>query len=299
MVNESIKIIFDHIIGKSTFHYGFTIPQNMYQYFSIPEKGYRKKINLIYYPNLKTEAWLNRVKNKYGHLQVRYDGKYGEGFKNWLKKVFKYSYDKTSNLNEFIQIKIVNHNLLEIEPFPITRKRKLHFSKILTHNIKEEVLISDGRFIELVKSIRGVTFKELERQMYYNLSIKNELIQRGWSFEQKVVNDKNIRLKCDYRKDDFQIEVEFGNARTYYQDIIKFVMSYNAGLINLGGLLVPSKSFSKHLCHLGYLNAMKRYNGKEAKYSGMMNFNKAINEFRYIKDIFNIPFFIIGINYYL
>jgi hypothetical protein len=92
------------------------------------------------------------------------------------------------------------------------------------------------------------------------------------------------------------LEVEFGNARTYYQDIIKFVMSYNVGLIKWGGLLVPSVEFAKHLCHLGHLKALEKSKGKKSKYGGMMEFNKAVVEFRYIKNIVNIPFFIASIN---
>lgn len=73
-------------------------------------------------------------------------------------------------------------------------------------------------------------------------------------------------------------------------------MSYNVGLIKIGGLIVPTSTFANHLCHLGEMNANINAVGKLSKYSGMMNFGKAGFEFRYISKIFNIPFFIIGLS---
>ena len=286
---------FTHIIGKSTLKYGFTVPKKMYDQFDLPEKGCRKEIELLFDTNQRTKAWLKRLNNEYGHLQVRYDGSYSENFKNWLKEKFESQNIDAKNLNDFIKIEIINPQLLNIIPFPIS-KEKLYVSEILTHNLSIEKLISDLRFVEIIESIRSVTYKNLERQAYYNSVIKKELMMRKWLSEQRVVGDKNIFLKCDFRKDELQIEIEFGNARTYYQDIIKFVMSFNVGIIKVGGLIVPSKSFSNHLCHLGHLKAVEKSKGKKSKYSGMMNFEKAANEFNYIKKIFNIPFFIIGIN---
>ncbi len=115
--------------------------------------------------------------------------------------------------------------------FPLIDNNFLCFEDIITHNIQEVSLISDEKFIEIVESIRSVQFRGYERQMFYNRQIKQELIKRGWLSEQQVVEDKQVRLQCDFRKEDFQLEVEFGNARTYYQDIVKFVMSRNVGLV--------------------------------------------------------------------
>ncbi len=144
-------------------------------------------------------------------------------------------------------------------------------------------------------TIRKIQFLRNERQFYYNSEIKKGLIKKKWLCEQPVVNDKNIRLKCDYRKEDLQLEVEFGNARTYYQDLIKFVISYNAGIIRIGGLIVPSNNFAKHLCELGRRNATFQSN-RIRSYSGMMDFKKASLEFKYIKELFRIPFFILSID---
>ena len=46
----------------------------------------------------------------------------------------------------------------------------------------------------------------------------------NWQKEGKAIPE--LDLKYDYRKAVVQVEVEFGNARSYYQDYIKFMLSY-------------------------------------------------------------------------
>jgi hypothetical protein len=290
-------MIFKHIVGKSTFKYGFTIPKKIYNYLEIPEKGEKREIQLLYGKNQKSAVWLCRLNNAVGHLQVRYEGKCGESFKKWLKEIFVKSWENNeSNFNEYFEVIISNNNNLLIKEYPLNNKF-LCLENIIVHKINEATLFSDEKFIEIIESIRTVEFHETERQMFYNTEIKKELAKKDWLTEQRVVEDKKIGLKCDFRKDNFQLEVEFGNARTYYQDIVKFVMSYNVGLIKIGGLLVPSAKLARHLCELGRFNAIQKSKGKRSSYSGMMDFNKATVEFRYIKDVFNIPFFIMSISY--
>ena len=93
------------------------------------------------------------------------------------------------------------------------------------------------------------------------------------------------------------LEIEFGNARGYYQDLIKFMMAYNSKYIDIGGLIVPSEKFAKHLCSLGKQEAIKKYKNPQKTYSGMATFEKINREFKYIKDLFKIPMFIISIDY--
>jgi len=287
---------FKHIIGKSSFKQGFTIPKSIYSHISLPEKGHHRTIQLLFGKNQTVKAKFYRIDNSVGHLQVRYESNEGENFRNWLKTTFSNTWNNPKpNCNEYFEVVIVNDDLLEIKEFPLIKNNSLCFNSMITHKISENELIDDEHFIELIESMRCIQFQKSERQIYYNAEIRKELLKRNWLSEQKVVNDKRIRLKCDFRKNDFQIEVEFGNARDYYQDLVKFVMSYNAGFIKIGGLLVPSGIFSKYLCYLGHINALKKSGGRKSQYSGMMNFDKAVLEFEYIKNIFNIPFFIIEI----
>lgn len=292
-------MIFRHIIGKSTFKYGFTIPKKFYSNLIVPEKGSRRKINLIFGENYNCSAWLCRLNNLPGHLQVRYDGKYGSPFISWLKDKFKKTFQTEIQLfNEFIEIKLLDNENFIVKEFPLSLKNYLYFSDIITHKLDPDILSHDQRFLDIVQAVRSIPFEEDKRQMHYNLRIKKELSVSGWLNEQRVVNDRKVKLKCDYRKENFQLEVEFGNARTYYQDIIKFVMAHNSGLIELGGLIVPSSKFARHLCTLGSKNAYNKSDGIRTKYSGMMDFNKAEGEFPYIKNIFITPFIVLSLDYH-
>ena len=100
-------------------------------------------------------------------------------------------------------------------------------------------------------------------------------------------------MKFDFRKDAVQAEVEFGNARSYYQDYIKFMLSYLSRQIQLGLLITPTLGFANTLCEIGKCKALQR--GRKS-YSGMMHFEKAYKEFIYLKPIFDMPIVILGID---
>lgn len=243
-------------------------------------------------------AKLYHIANAVGHLQVRYGSQDGAIFRNWLTETFSAtSRNPEDNLNEFIEITILEDSLFRIEAFPLSRSNTLYFGDLCIHQLDRNELFGDERFLEIIETVRSIQFLKEERQKYYNQELKTRLTERDWLSEQPVVNDKRIGLKCDFRKDDFQLEIEFGSARTYYQDIIKFELAYQAKFIKVGGLLVPSATFAKHLCHLGHKNALQKSDGLKSGYSGMMNFNKAALEFEYIRNIFDIPFFIMEIKH--
>ncbi|MBD3323251.1 hypothetical protein GF339_01630, partial [candidate division KSB3 bacterium] len=220
---------FKHIVGDSTFRQGFTIPKKIHQYLSLPDKGYNRKVEILFGNNQTIWAKLYRINNKVGHIQVRYENKHGEKLRNWLIKTFPSTQNNpNTNVNEYFEVAILNDNLLKIIPFPLLTNNTLCFEDIVTHKINDAKLVQNEHFIEIVNAIRSIQFQKTERQIYYNSEIKRKLLNQNWLSEQPVVNDKRIRLKCDFRKAGFQLEVEFGNARTYYQDLIKFAMSYNA-----------------------------------------------------------------------
>jgi hypothetical protein len=95
------------------------------------------------------------------------------------------------------------------------------------------------------------------------------------------------------RKDSIQVEVEFGNARAYYQDYIKFMLSYFSKQIHLGILVTPTLGFANVLCEIGKQKALQR--GRKT-YSGMMHFEKAFKEFHYLKPLFDMPIVLLGID---
>ncbi len=122
-------------------------------------------------------------------------------------------------------------------------------------------------------------------------SIEKAFLANEWQKEIKAIPD--LDLKCDYRKMSIQVEVEFGNARAYYQDYIKFMLSYSSKQINLGILITPTLGFANVLCEIGKQKALQR--GRKT-YSGMMHFEKAFKEFQYLKALFDMPIAILGID---
>jgi hypothetical protein len=288
---------FNHIIGKSTLAQGFTIPKSAYSYISLPEKGEKRIITLVYAKNRRTQVLLRRLNNSPGHVQIRYDGKTGLQFRQWLLESFSEIENENLNkINNSLNIIIINDDTWEITTSTTHKRNTLYFTDIRVQNIRENHLLSLEQFAEITSSVRNIDFIQEKRQDYYNDKICKELSTKGWLKEQKIVEeDPNIRLKCDFRKDMWQLEVEFGNARTYYQDIVKFAISYSAGLMKIGGLIVPDYLFANHLCQLGKKNAIENRSSPSAQYSGMIHFNKVVNEFEYIKRIFRIPFFIAAV----
>lgn len=176
-------MVFSHIIGKSTFTYGFTVPKSMHRYFPELNKGEKRKISLIYDRTKVVYAWLKKVNNSYGHLQIRYDGLYAEEFRSWLKKTFIKSLNSHINLNEYFQVQIIDLDSISIIPYPLTGTDTLCFTEIITHKIGLQSLLSDDRFIEIVESVRNIPYEEFKRQSFYNSMIQSELIQRGWMIE--------------------------------------------------------------------------------------------------------------------
>jgi len=168
---------FKHIIGKSTFRYGFRIPKNARDVLDVPKKGEKRKVELLYGENQKISAWLCRVNNSIGSLQIRHDGKYGEPFKSWTRETFVKSWNSANaNINEYFDVTILNNTTFLIKESPLSENKYLAFGDIITHNIREATLFADYKSIEIIESIRAVKFQEHERQMYYNKQIKKELI---------------------------------------------------------------------------------------------------------------------------
>jgi hypothetical protein len=287
---------FTHIPRKSTHTYGITVPKSAYPFLELPLKGDKRKIRLEFGNGEAIDAWLRHLNNTLGHVQIRYDGSIGDAFRNWLTKESHHipAVEKPSE-PVFLEITVCGDNRFRARAVSKPATNRLRFADIRVHKIKEPELFALEHFVEMTEALTEVYIDKNERQIYYNSEIDRQLCNRSWLRQQPVVSDPAVKLKCDFRKDQFQLEVEFGNARTYYQDIIKFAMSYNGGLMTIGGLLVPSTDFARYLCDLGRRRAIEKSEGRSRHYSGMMDFTKAVNEFDYIKEIFHMPFFIASI----
>lgn len=96
-------------------------------------------------------------------------------------------------------------------------------------------------------------------------------------------------------KDEVIVEVEFGNARTYYQDYVKFMLAHHRGTAEVGVLIVPTDVFARELCKVGRrrAHAKGRYS-----YSGMIHIEKVRRELQYLDFMISCPIVIAGIGMY-
>ena len=135
-----------------------------------------------------------------------------------------------------------------------------------------------------------------DNQSDYNKEINSVLSSMGWRCETRILSE--IGLRCDFEKNGIWVEVEFGNARVYYQDYIKFLLALRHRAARLGILLCPTNAFAQLLCDLGQRRARIRTDDNSKRrpsYSGMMSYEKAIRELPFIEFILNGSIVIAGI----
>lgn len=89
------------------------------------------------------------------------------------------------------------------------------------------------------------------------------------------------------------MEVEFGDARTYYQDYIKFLLGFQQRTASVGVLIVPTEGFARALCAVGRKRA--RAKGRSS-YSGMIHIEKVKRELPFLSPMLKVPLAIAGIH---
>lgn len=282
---------FKHLIGKSTLKEGITIHKNFESFFESPGAGRKREITLIYGNEQPAIVVLRRLENIRKHVQIKYTNKTQEPFVEWLNEVFVET--KKGSIGEFLEFKKVGSDVFKVTPITIDMSHnvKLYVADSMYHKTDQNALKEEDSFLEIGKIIKGLSFKVDEGQSFYNREIEKAFSEHEWQREVKAIPE--LDLKCDYRKKTLQVEVEFGNARAYYQDYIKFMLSYFSKQIHLGILITPTLGFANVLCEIGKQKALQR--GRKT-YSGMMNFEKAFKEFHYLKPLFDMPIVILGID---
>jgi hypothetical protein len=282
---------FKHLVGKSTLKEGITIHKNFESFFESPDSGQKKDITLLYGNNQSAQVVLRRLNNVRKHVQIKYTNRTQAPFVDWLNHIFIES--RKGTIGEFLEIERISPDVFKLTAITkdISHNAKLYVADSMYHKADKESLSDDNSFVEIEKIIRGISFKVDEGQAYYNREIERGFSSLSWQKEGKAIQELN--LKYDYRKAAVQVEVEFGNARSYYQDYIKFMLSYFSKQIHLGALITPTLGFANILCEIGKQKALQR--GRKT-YSGMMHFEKAFKEFQYLKPIFDIPIVILGID---
>ena len=109
---------------------------------------------------------------------------------------------------------------------------------------------------------------------------------------------EGIGLRCDFEKNGIWVEVEFGNARVYYQDYVKFLLAARYQRARCGVLLCPTEAFAQLLCDLGRERAAAKRtlsSGTLPAYSGMMSYEKATREFPHLKFMLTNAVIVAGI----
>ena len=282
---------FKHLIGKSTLKEGIAVHKNFESFFGSPDSGQKKGITLLYGNNQSVQAVLRRLNNVRKHVQIKYTNKIHTSFVDWLNEVFTET--RKGTIGEFLEIEKISPEVFKLIPITkdMAHNAKLYIADSMYHKADKESLSHNDSFVEIEKIISGISFKMDEGQAFYNREIERAFPSLSWQKEGKAIPE--LELKYDYRKDAVQVEVEFGNARSYYQDYIKFMLSYFSKQIHLGTLITPTIGFANILCEIGKQKALQR--GRKT-YSGMMHFEKAFKEFHYLKPIFDMPIVILGID---
>lgn len=164
------------------------------------------------------------------------------------------------------------------------------------HNCNHGDVRNCLEYKELEQCLRVIPYDEEHNQSHYNKQIASTLSRMGWKCETRILDQ--IGLRCDYEKNGVWVEVEFGNARVYYQDYVKFLLALRHRAAKFGVLLCPTNAFAQLLCDLGQRRAlMKRSDESKRRpsYSGMMSYEKAMRELPFLEFMLTGSIVIAGI----
>ncbi len=285
---ENLKFL--HPVGLSTFRYGVTIPlEAQTERLRAIEKGGKVAVTILCGAEEPVKAEIRRLNNKPGHLQFRYENKSQERLRLWLAAVFGGSV--AGNLLEIV----------EVAPFtflfkPILKSTApaLQIGALQLHHLERQEMEGITEIHQIRESLAAVDYDAAFNQADYNGLISAGLVDRGWQREQRVVPE--LGLKCDFEKNGIWVEVEFGNARSYYQDYVKFMLARKYRAARLGLLLCPMTAFAALLCELGQKRARENsVSERSPVYSGMMSYEKAARELPYLGFMFEMPIVVAGV----
>jgi hypothetical protein len=288
VIDKDSRIKFLHPVGTSTYKYGITIPVEVQtsRYLSI-DKGQKLSVTLFVDTLPPVTAEIRRLNNRPGHLQFRYENKSHEALRRYLHDTF--GAQNKGNLLEVEEVAPLAFHLR-----PILKSPTLRISELLLHNINNHEVEACAEMVEIEHSLLAIDYVAEFNQSDYNRSINEGLVSRGWQQEQRVVDE--LGLRCDFEKNGVWVEVEFGNARSYYQDYVKFMLARKYREARLGLLLCPTNVFAGLLCELGSKRAQRDVVRERAPvYSGMMCYEKAVRELPYLGFMFEMPIVVAGV----
>lgn len=279
-----------HAIGKSTFSEGIAVPVTLEAWINAPEPGNKRSITLAF-DGQRCQATLRRLANERQHVQVKYRGSRGASFRNWLASKFEAS--KRTHCGEYLEMKRIYGDIFEVTAFTSeSAPQSLLVCDWIFHRCGRAPFDTWPPLREIPAILKGVKWRSSECQRYYNSEISRSFAYWTWDREVRVAPE--LRLAADFLKEDVQTEVEFGNARTYYQDLIKFMLAHKWRNVQLGVLIVPSERFASELCKLGRAKAQAK--GRRS-YSGMIHFEKVRRELPFLDFMIDMSLVVAGIGH--
>jgi hypothetical protein len=111
-----------------------------------------------------------------------------------------------------------------------------------------------------------------------NEKFEQEFGARGWERHPLIVSSAESRLLADFKKENIQVEVQFGNMARWYTDIFKFLLSYAADDIEIGVLVVPMQRVAKLIDE------------------NVAYFERVLRELPHAKMAVTIPVWLVGVN---
>jgi hypothetical protein len=240
-------------------------------------------------------ASLRRLNNSVGHLQFRYESRQQTPLRNYLNTVFGEEIDCRNGLLSIIELE---PRVFLFRPVSSGHEKQAFLSlhNPYFHNFTEETERQTEEFIELQQCFARIPYDEGQSQFGYNGQISKSLRQAGWRSEVRIF--KEIGLRCDFEKNGVWVEVEFGNARAYYQDYVKFLLALRYANARFGVLLCPTNAFAQLLCDLGQQRAVAKTGSvaeRVPSYSGMMSYEKAMRELPFLEFLLTGSIIIAGI----
>jgi hypothetical protein len=291
---------FKHLVSKSTLTQGIAVRRDYEAWFGAPGKGDAREIALRYGSG-EVQVTLRRLNNESGSVQIRYESKRQGAFRDWLMSTFG-SLD-AGVAPQVLEFEKEQPDVYRVVPIVGHRLEKLHLclGPALYHNNADNLAEANPVFPDIPSVICSIGYGTDHGQMYYNEQIRKGFVERGWQADEVVI--PGLPLRSDFKRDDVQVEVEFGNARSYYQDYLKFLLPFTRGMIRIGVLLVPTADFARLLCLAGTRRAMKKIGAqgptdRVPKYSGMITYEKVEREFESLRFILNMPLAVRGIDFW-
>lgn len=278
-----------HTVGRSTLVEGIAVPRLLENWIHAPPAGEKRNITLLFDDD-QVSATLRRIANARGHVQIKYENRNAGRFREWLKRQFVASVSGMEG--EYLELARVEGDIFRVHAFPLPCQstHRLVVSEWIFHRTNERAFDRYSPIREIPAIVQTVEFSPIEGQAFYNRQLSQVFGKWEWEAEKRVI--ANLPLKSDFMKGMVQVEVEFGNARTYYQDYIKFLLAFNQKAAEIGVLLVPTEAFAHTLCSVGRKRALAK--GRHS-YSGMIHLEKVRRELAYLDFMLSMPVAIAGI----